>query len=511
MNHFQTAVFHAARDPNRIAISDSTKLLSRLDFVHHVLRVAASLQAMGIGRGDRVCAVMHNSIDFVALYYATAVTGFILVPVNTRYDHGDFCHVFEDSDPKLVLYAPEFEDRISGYRQGADEGTQWVGLTDTLFDAMPDFDTQTARVGAVDDDEVSLILYTSGTTSRPKGAMLTHRNLAANAMNYQVELGITENSSSILATPLFHIGGFGVLNGPVLFAGGTLHVVGRYDPETLLDALKATEPSHLFLLSTMWVGLTDRPEFADLRFNDVNYVQTAASPLSEWRQDRIRKVFPNAEFGWGYGMTESCVTSIKNRTTQEIQDHPGSIGYVWRHVAARLVDAAGQVLPGTNQVGELQVRGPTVFAGYWNNPQATEDVFTPDGWLKTGDLLEFDADGFAYFRGRAKDMIKTGGENVAAIEVEQCLTEHPQVSDAAIMGLPHEYWGEELVAVVVPVPGTQPGGDELQQHCRARLSAFKVPKRIFIHETVPKSSSGKVQKFILKRKLMEQEARASDG
>jgi fatty-acyl-CoA synthase len=289
-----------------------------------------------------------------------------------------------------------------------------------------------------------------------------------------------------------------VLNGPILNAGGRLSIMPRFEAELAIDMLKQSQPTHLFLLSAMWVALTARPEFAKLRFPEVRYVQTAASPLSAHQQATIREVFPNAEFGWGFGMTETCVTTVKNRYTEEILSHPGSIGYVWRHVETRLVDEHGGVVStGGPGAGELQVRGPTVFAGYWRDLKATNEAFTADGWLRTGDLLRLDEDGFAYFIGRSKDMIKSGGENVSALEVEQCLLEHRSVHEAAVYGVPSDRWGEEVRAAVVLTPGHEFDPAALIEFCKSRIAAFKVPKRIDAVAELPKSASGKIQKFRL--------------
>jgi len=504
MNIYQAAAFHGLRQPNKPALVDVNCSLNFSEFVERIQQVAAALQGMGIVRGDRVCVMMHNSIDQVALYHATALLGFILVPIYVRYDHSDLIHELSNCQPRIVIFAEEFSERIARVRaQLVTDVESWIVLDDKTFVAEPNFDYTTTRNGCVEPDDVALILYTSGTTSAPKGAMLTHGNLVWNSINYVIELEISRHSTAMLATPLFHIGGFGVLNGPVLYAGGTLYIVSKFEPRELLASLKQVQPTHLFLLSTMWVALTDLPEFDEATFENVTYVQTAASPLSDWRRQKIEKVFCNAEFGWGFGMTETCVTTIKNRTTAEITSHPGSIGYVWRNVAVRLVDLDGNVISQPDTPGELQIKSPTVFAGYWNDPDGTADLFTEDGWLKTGDLLEFDAEGFAYFRGRRKDMIKTGGENVAALEVEQCLTEHTGVSQAAVLGLPHEYWGELLVAAVLLKPDETPSESDLVAHCKARLSPFKVPKRVFLVDQMPYSSSGKIQKHVLRGQLEE--------
>ncbi|MEO3427497.1 AMP-binding protein [Pelagibius sp. CAU 1746] len=512
MNLYQTAAFHALRRPGKTAIVDGRSTFTFGDLTQRAQELAAFLEGKGVGRGDRVCVLMHNSIDQVALYHATALTGFILVPVNSRYDAEALIHVVSDCTPRVVLYEDDFAAVVGAARSAVKgPGPEWLAVSDEPPRGSPAFPALTRRFGAVSPDDVALILYTSGTTSLPKGAMLTHGNLVWNSINYLVELGISAESRAILATPLFHIGGFGVLNGPVLYAGGSLQVVPKFTPDKVIESLDTAQPTHLFLLSTMWVALTDSETFRGRRYADVAYIQTAAAPLSAWRQEIIRQVFPNAEFGWGFGMTETCVTTIKNRYTQEILDHPGSMGYVWRHVAYRVADADGRVADPVGNRGELQVKGPTVFAGYWNDPQATAAAFTQDGWLRTGDLLSFDQDGFASFRGRSKDMVKTGGENVAALEVENCLAEHPEVTESAVFGLPHEYWGEELVAAVVPKPGTEPDPGALREHCRSRLSAFKVPKRIFIVENLPHSASGKIQKFRLRERFDDAKDQIEEG
>jgi len=500
-NIYQTAAYHAARRPQAVAIADDARALGFAALADLALRQARQLAALGVQRGDRVCVILNTSIDHVALYHATAVTGFILVPVNVRFNAEEVAWILGDVAPKAVVFdaASAGLAAEARLRHGSPD-CAWHALEE--FRALPAADlpgagSVAARYGSVDEDEVALIIYTSGTTSRPKGAMLTHGNLVWNAVNYQIELGIDKDAHSLLATPLYHIGGFGVLNGPVLYAGGRLTVIPRFDVQAVVRAMADCEPTHLFLLSAMWVALTEWPGFAKLRHPGVRFVQTAASPLAEHRQEMIRRVFPNAEFSWGFGMTETCVTTIKNRYTAEILSHPGSLGYLWRHVAARLVDESGAVLPGLSGPGELQVRGPTVFKGYWRNPEATAAAFTADGWMRTGDLIEFDADGFARFRGRSKDIIKTGGENVSAAEVEECLVQHAAVSEAAVYGVPHDYWGEEVRAAVVAAEGHAIDVVDLQAFCKSRLAGFKVPKQIAVVGELPRSASGKVQKFRL--------------
>lgn len=413
-NIYQVAMFNAERHPAKVVVSDDTRALTSGQFCERVQAVAHYLA--GVGAGDRIAVMAANSIDYLALLYATALGGFAVVPVNTRYGLGELRHLIADAAPKVCLHDPAFQGLVDELRSDADasELPLWLNHLPADLPDAPFDDPVMRRFGAVQDDDVAIIMYTSGTTSSPKGAMLTHGNLSANAVNYIMELGIDADSRSLLATPLFHIGGFGVVNGPILYAGGSLHILPRFDTEVVMDALAQHQPTHVFLLSAMWVGLTDHPTFKSLSLPSATFVQTAAAPLGEWRQALIRNVFPNAEFSWGFGMTESCVTTIKNRYTSEILNHPGSIGYLWRHVQYRLVDAQGKVLANQRGPGELQVRGPTVFKGYWKQPELTAAVLDAQGWLSTGDLIRVDNDGFAYFMGRSKDMIKTGGENVAS-------------------------------------------------------------------------------------------------
>lgn len=501
-NIYQSLTYQALRQPDAVAVIDGETTFTFPAFAEYVRKYAACLAQAGIQRGDRVFAMLENSADYLALYHATAITGFILVPVNVRLSAREVAWMVGHCEPKIVLYDPRNAESAEAVRADCDVNVQWIAIGDVPVDqSVPDFDPQIAQSGSVEDDDVALIIYTSGTTSLPKGAMLRHAGLVWNSINYQIELGINKDCRAVLAAPLFHIGGYGVINGPILAAGGQLSMLSRFESEAIIAHLQTYTPTHLFLLSPMWVSLTDYPGFGELRFPDVRYVQTAAAPLAEYRQELIRKVFPNAEFGWGFGLTEACVTIFKNRTTAEILSHPGSVGYRWPHFSYRLVDEEGQILTDPSAEGALEIKGPTIFAGYWNDEETTRSVLLPDGWMRTGDLIRFDKDGFAYFVGRSKDMVKTGGENVSALEVEIGILEHPDVSEAAAYGVPHDYWGEELRTAVVAVPGRTIDVEALHQFCRGRLTGFKIPKKITVVEALPKSSSGKIQKFKLKDML----------
>lgn len=503
LNLYQIAKYHSIRRPQDLAIADRTRRLTTVEFVQTIKNISGLLHKHQVRPGDRVVAVLENSIEYLALIYATALLRCILVPVNIRYSADEIQYVVETSEPKVVLFQSKFGKLVCAATALQPELTihdvdqaGWSG-------SPPDYSRMIDRFGDADADDVAMIIFTSGTTSRPKGAMLTHGNLVWNSINNIVELGLNSSSRSVMATPLFHISGLGVLNGPILYAGGAVYIMPRFDADELFNVLHDFKPTNLSLLSVMWVQFTDCCRGKSAVFPDVKAIQTAAAPLSEDRQAEIRGLFPNAEWGWGFGMTESCVTTIRSQFTREIQDNPGAIGYPWRHVRFRLVDDDGRELEDYSEVGELEIQAPTVFAGYWGDEKGTNEALTEDRWLRTGDLFRFDKSEFAYFVGRSKDMVKSGGENIAALEVETYLLKSPDVHDVAVFGVPHSVWGEELVAVVVPASGSSVSPQAIIEFARTTLSHFKVPKRVILVPDLPRSSSGKVQKHKLKEHFLE--------
>jgi acyl-CoA synthetase (AMP-forming)/AMP-acid ligase II len=505
-NIYQTLGWHARRRPAKTAIVDRDRKLSFAGLLELTRSIAFRLEELGVKRGDRVAVLADNCIETIALLHATGLTGFIVVPANTRYSADELRYLLQDSEPALVIHSSDYSRLLAEALRGLPHADPACIDVASLAAVQPDSTLSSWRhragfeawhYGAVDGDDVAMLIYTSGTTSRPKGAMLTQANLLWNSINYIMESELRSNHSAILATPLFHISGFGVMHGPLLHAGGTLYIVDRFSPERIVDALRDFKPTHLFLVSAMWVQMTEYPPFLASRYPGVTFVSTAAGPLSEARQVAVRRAFPDAQFGWGYGMTESCVTTIKSQRTEELDLHPGTLGYGWRHIRYRLVDESGRSLERLVGTGELQVKGDVVFKGYWKNPEATREAKGDDGWLRSGDLFEFDEEGFAYFRGRSKDMIKTGGENVAAQEVETCVVQCPGVRDAAAFGLPDDHLGELLVVAVETAEGVAPTEEAIKAFCRGRLAGFKVPKRVFFVDSLPRSSSEKPQKHKL--------------
>ncbi|MGD9942846.1 MAG: class I adenylate-forming enzyme family protein [Burkholderiaceae bacterium] len=518
-NVYQAIAWHAQRTPDAVAVRDTRRSLSYAAFVDHVHAVAERLAAAGVRRGMRVAVVADTSIEYIALYYATAILGFVLVPINIRYGAVELQYVLGDADPALVLTEAERRTEIAAATRAPLLDVE--DLRPTPGAAGRDAWRRSLgfvayRYGSVSETDTAVIMYTSGTTGSPKGAMISHGNLLWNCVNYVQESGYGPAVRSLLAVPMFHAVGFGSVAGPTLHGGGTVCVIDRFSPAAVIAAIDRERPSHLFLIAAMWVQMTDDAQFRSRSFDGVSVVSTGAGLLGHDRQLQIRARFPGAQFGCGYGMTESFVTTLKSQSSAELDEHQGSPGFIWRLIDYRLVDESGQVLDDLRGPGELQVRGPMVFQGYWRDEEKTKSAFTDDGWLRTGDLFRFDDDGYGHLVGRVKDMIKTGGENVAAREVEDCLASYPGVREAAAFGRQHDMLGEELCAAVeldldparIDATGIDPANvdaaafeADIRAFCRTRLSSFKVPRRVFIVDRLPRSTSDKVQKFILRERF----------
>jgi fatty-acyl-CoA synthase len=341
-------------------------------------------------------------------------------------------------------------------------------------------------------------MYTSGTTGVPKGAVLTHDNMLWNAVNMlSAGPGIASTDVTIAAAPLFHIGALGLSALPLLYAGGTVVVVPSFDPAGFLDLLAAERVTTQFLVPAMWAALTRVPDLGDRAFPALRWAISGGAPCPLPVIERFLAL------GWtfteGFGMTELSPAALF-LDTADVVTHAGSVGRPFLHVDARLLDDVGQDV-GVGEVGELVLRGPTVFAGYWNRPAETAEVMRA-GWFHSGDLGVRDAQGFVTLVDRRKDMIITGGENVYPVEVEQVLHRHPGVGDVAVVGVGDPQWGESVVAVVVAAdPGAPPAAEELIAFTRERIAHFKAPRRVEFVDELPRNATGKLLKRVLRERF----------
>ena len=464
-------------------------------------RLAAGLSASGVAKGDRIAVLARNSHAFVAVRYALARSGAVLVPINfmltadeARYilDHSGARRLFVDAELAETGRAAATPAIEAIYAMPGEHRPQptGAGLTDweTLFGAP---DPQPDAAGA---EDLLQIIYTSGTESRPKGAMLTHAAVLWQYQSCVIDCEWTADTVSVHALPLFHCAQLDAILGPALQAGATNIITASPAPDNVIPLLIAHRATSFFAPPTIWIGLLRSPLFdeAALAALAKGYYGASIMPVEVLRE--LSRRLPALRLWNLYGQTEIApVATILFPHEQE--PRAGSAGRPALHVETRVVDEAmADVAPG--EIGEIVHRSPQLMSGYWNDPERTAEAFA-GGWFHSGDLATIDADGYITVVDRKKDMIKTGGENVASREVEEALYAHPAVSEVAVIGLPDPRWIEAVTAVVVLRPGMAATEADLAAHCRATLAGFKQPKRILFAESLPRNASGK----ILKREL----------
>jgi acyl-CoA synthetase (AMP-forming)/AMP-acid ligase II len=477
--------------------------LTFAEFDERTNRLARALvERLGVRRGDRVAALLLNSIEFMETLFACAKIGAIFVPINFRLAAPEIGYVLADSGADVFVThgplaatgraartEPGVRVRHTIVVDGAPDGVEH-GYEDVVAAGSPravDFD--------VDPRDVAMIMYTSGTTGRPKGAMLTHANTIANARNQAATngRGLRQGDVTITVAPMFHIGGLGVHTLPLVYVGGCSVLVPKYEPAETLELMARERVTVEFLVPAMWAALMRVPDFDshDLSALELAISGGAPTPLTVLDFFQSRGV----PFQEGFGMTETA-PGVSVLDVAYVKEKNGSIGRPMFTVEARIVDADERDVP-VGTVGELVLRGENIFAGYWMLPEATAEAFR-GGWFHTGDLGRLDDEGFITLVDRKKDMIITGGENVYPVEVEQVLYRCPGVREVAVAGVPDEKWGETVIAVVAAEDGTEITADEVISFARERLAHFKCPTRVEFVTELPRNATGKVLKTELR-------------
>ena len=477
----------AQRQPTAEALVDvATGLrLTYADLDRRVGARASALAALGIDAGARVALLGENSAAYLEWLFGAARLGAITVPVNHRLSPGEVAHVLTDSGASVLVRSTAFAGLAESALAGVDGVRPVVELGG---EPAP----EPVAAHPVAGDDPCVIMYTSGTTGVPKGAVLTHDNMLWNAVNMATAgPGIGGTDVTVAAAPLFHIGALGLSALPLLYAGGTVIVVPSFDPAAFVDLLAREAVTTQFLVPAMWAALTRLPSLPDLPA--LRWAISGGAPCP------VTVIEHFTQRGWtfteGFGMTELSPAALF-LDAGDVLTHAGSVGRPFMHVDARLVSETGEDV-GVGEVGELVLRGPTVFAGYWNRPEATADALR-EGWFHSGDLGMRDAEGFVTLVDRKKDMIITGGENVYPIEVEQVLHRHPAIADVAVVGVGDAQWGETVLAVVVASGDVDPA--EVIAYARERIAHFKAPRRVEVVDELPRNATGK----LLKRVLREQ-------
>jgi fatty-acyl-CoA synthase len=502
VNHYDWSAYHANVRPNKIAIRDLSinKELTYSELDIRSNKLAEWLQKNGVGKGDRVAILSHNCAEFFELEFACAKIGAIELPLNWRLTKPELEYILNDSTPTVLIYDSAFLDISLELQKDCQiKGSLQIDNEDPLSQyesALRESNGNYEEVPTTHDDLI-MIMYTSGTTGHPKGAMINHRMQLYNCINLASPAFVSAETVQLVVLPLFHTGGMNCYANPVLHAGGELILIREFDPGLALSILGNSEykVSHFFAVPAPYQFMMNHPDFDKTDLSFLKIAGIGGAPCAE----AILKTWSGRGVSMiqGWGMTETSPGGI-GLDAADAERKLGSAGKPLMHTEVKVVDDDGNELP-WGEVGELYIRGPNITPGYWNKPEATEDSFDGD-WLKTGDAARFDDEGFVYIVDRWKDMYISGGENVYPAEVENVIYQLPQIAEAAVIGVPDERWGETGKVFISLKEGQTIEEKEIIEHCLKNLAKFKVPQSVEFIELLPRNATGKV----LKRELREE-------
>ncbi|MGD8463466.1 MAG: long-chain fatty acid--CoA ligase [Anaerolineae bacterium] len=509
MYHFDWIKRHAERTPDKLALVDAHtgRTFTYAQFDERANRLASFLkEVLGIERGDRVSILAQNSSDYYEVLFACGKMGAILNTLNWRLAVPEMEFILTDCAPRVLIYEEAFAEAVDALRPGIGCEFYIVMGEDapdgerTYEDALLAGDPAGVPLPQLSYTDTWAILYTSGTTGRPKGAQVTYGNFFYNAVGMGAAIDLTAEDVNLNVLPTFHAGGLGLYAGPILHAGGTLVVMRAFDPQQFLRLIEEWHVTKLLLVPSIYLMLSQVPDLDEYDLSSMKHWGSGGSslPPSLVREYAKRGIIIQQ----GFGMTETGPTVFIIDKENAVRK-AGSVGKPVLHTDVCIMDRGGNLL-GPNEVGELCIRGGNVTSGYWNRPEATAEALVehpvPGGrWLHSGDAAMYDEEGFYYIVDRWKDMFISGGENVYPAEVENVIYHHPAVAEVAVIGVPHPKWQEVGRAVVVVKEGQTITEEEVIEFCRGKLARYKIPKSAVFVEALPRTAAGKV----LKRELRE--------
>lgn len=484
--------------PDRTAVFFEDRALTYIEMNRRVNRLCQAMNEMGLEIGDRVAVLSRNCPEFLEVYFACAKTGLIFVPLNFRLAPPELAFQIDDSRPRLLFMDGEIWPQVKKsetYQLGSPPA--YVAWGQERIDAIPPYEgfirdkaeeEPVLPEQTINLDSHQMIMYTSGTTGRPKGALLSHRKTLFNTLNAQIYFDLYSNDIMLVVLPLFHSGGLNIMAVPTLYVGGRVLLLPRFNPEEFLGHIEAHRVTQAMVVPTMVNTLLKEARPEDFDLSSLRSVLVGGEPISERlmheAQDRglpVRQIF---------GQTE---TSIELWVPEDMaRQKAGAVGLPVFHGEVRIVDEAGRpVRPG--EIGEIVVRGPIQMTAYWNLPEETAKTIV-EGWLRTRDLGRMDKDGFIYAVDRLGDMYISGGENVYPAEVERVLLNHPKIFEAAIIGVPDDKWGKVGHAFIRPKKGETVEHQEIVSYLKEMVASYKIPKSMELIDEFPKTASGKIKK-----------------
>jgi acyl-CoA synthetase (AMP-forming)/AMP-acid ligase II len=516
MNTTELLTITSAIVPDRDAIIFDDIRLTFGELADRVNRLANAMGDLGVGAGDRVGVMQVNCNEHVETYFATAKLDAILVPINFRARSEELAFMLNDSGVKLIILGQRYQDMLRSIEselttlehrislEGPGEG--FLFYDDLLANASDE-----ERFPTADSDDVTIIMFTAGTTGTPKGVMLSHDSFSSYILANVETVDMDFAEKNILTVPLHHIAGVQAVMAAV-YGGRTLVLQRQFDEEGWMKLVQDEKVNRAMMVPTMLKRLMDRPTFKDYDLSSLQVITYGAAPMPLEVIKKAIAEFPGTRFINAFGQTEtaSTITMLPPDDHDISEDDPefekklnrlSSIGKPLPDVEVRIVNEDGADVP-QGETGEIVAKGQRLMKGYWNREEATKETLR-GGWLYTGDLGFWDEDGYIFLSGRAKDFIKRGGEMIAPEEVEQIIMSHPGVDEAAIIGIPDIEWGERVRALVVKKPGAEVSMQDVVEHCRPRMAGFKRPEDVIFVDELPRNPMGKVLKRVLREEYPE--------
>lgn len=507
------------QQPNAIAVRMPGQSITFAQFGDRVARLAGALRQLGVRDGERVAMLSNNSVRYLEYDLAVPWAGGVLNPINTRWSQAEMLYALNDSDTTVLMVDDAFAAtaaRLAGaaktlrhlvYAGDADTPAGMLGYEALIAANEPAEDAH--RHG----NDLAGIFYTGGTTGFPKGVMLSHNNVCISALAALMSGRCGKDAVFLHVMPMFHVANFAAVSS--LFTSGGKHaMLPNFTPQTTLEAISRDRVTEISLAPTMlqmlldWLGQHPQ-EAAKLELSSLQLIGYGASPISQALLRRAQQVFSRVKFAQGYGMTELSVCAMLGPEYHTDEAYASgkmrAAGKPNLCTEVRIIDPLGREVP-RGEVGEIAARGGNVMIGYWNRPEETAQALR-DGWMHTGDSGYMDEEGLIYVVDRIKDMIVSGGENVYSAEVENAIASHPAVAMCAVIGVPHERWGESVHAVIVLKPGCDTSVKAIQEHCRARIARYKCPRSVEFRDALPLTSMGKILKIELRKPFWENRER----